>query len=258
MQLTPKALRKLILEVLNEGWAITKSTRLPSQASGAGSLKKPTYMDTPEKAGKAYEAVKKGVKLEGWDLYAQLVAEAYKAAPKENPEGLKGYDIFKDHILSLYPKVSSTYDVSFVDKQPYDTGEEMGQKVKDTGDLEISTQFLQSDDEEERMLNLKNRAVHDYFGHLKARGHEKQGVNANFTLLGEIKSFNNQAKMIPPEGVPFLFSILVGQAAHYNYYGYFPEFKATTLDDFNPFRLGEVKGYKITKDNNLEKTNETD
>ena len=98
----------------------------------------------------------------------------------------------------------------------------------------------------------------DYFGHLKARGHEKQGVNANFTLLGEIKSFNNQAKMIPPEGVPFLFSILVGQAAHYNYYGYFPEFKATTLDDFNPFRLGEVKGYKITKDNNLEKTNETD
>ena len=153
----------------------------------------------------------------------------------------------------MAPKVEKTYDIKFVDKQPYASAKDMSDKIKDTGEFEISSQFIQTDDPELRKVNLQNRYVHDFFGHLKGKAHEKGKNLAEFNLLGEIQTFHNQAKITPPEALPLLFTMIVGQVCFKIYFGYFPELKLVGLNQFDYERLGNVEGYNITTDNDLEK-----
>lgn len=233
---------------LNEAWAIKGKVR--GQRSGASSLSGPHY----EEAGAAYKALQAGEELHGWDKYAQLITEAYIAAPKETPEGLKMYEMFEEHIIRMHKKIENIYNIKYIDAQPYASAEEMAQKMKATGDFEISSQFLQTDDPEQVKINLQNRAVHDFFGHLRARAFEKDpSVIGKFSLHGELRSYNNQLKISSPKMVPLLFTLIVGQAAHYFHKGYFPELKLVALPGFDYNNVGRVEGYTITKDGDLVK-----
>jgi len=251
MKITSKLLKDIIKEELEkviEGWAISKKNRKPGQDAGASGLQRPRNLEEP-----LVKSVERGEILKGWEKYAELVAKAYVAAPKETKEGLEQLDILKKHITKMAPKVEKTYDVKFVDKQPYASAKEMSDKIKDTGEFEISSQFIQTDDPELRKVNLQNRYVHDFFGHLKGKAHEKGKNLAEFNLLGEIQTFHNQAKITPPEALPLLFTMIVGQVCFKIYFGYFPELKLVGLNQFDYERLGNVEGYNITTDNDLEK-----
>lgn len=252
MKITSEQLKNIIKEELEkviEGWAISKKNRKPGQAAGGASLQRPRNLEEP-----LVNLVKKGEELRGWEKYAQLVALAYKAAPKETTEGLKQLDVLKKHIAKMAPKVEKTYDIKFVDKQPYTSAKDMSDKIKDTGEFEISSQFIQTDDPELRKVNLQNRYVHDFFGHLKGKAHEKGAKLAEFNLLGEIETFLNQSKITPPMARPLLFTMIVGQVCYKIYFGNFPELKIVNLKEFDHEKLGNVEGYKITTDNDLEKT----
>ena len=242
---TPMKIR--IKRKLNEGWAIKKGM---GQRAGASSLSGP-HFHVP---GDAYKAVQSGQQLQGWDKYCQLVTEAYIAAPKETPEGLRMYEMFEDHITTLHPKIEKLYNIDYVNRQPYASAKEMGQKMQDTGTFEISSQFLQSANPQQRKINLQNRAVHDYFGHLRARAYEKDpSVIGEFSLLGELQAYNNQLKVASPKMVPLMFTLVVGQACHNFHMGNFPGLKLSVLPGFDYFNIGRVDGYGITKSGDLVK-----
>ena len=248
MKLTENKLKQLINEVLDEGWAVTKATRMPGQNAGAGSLR-PRQMKKP---GDGAKAVAAGEELHGWDKYIQLAAEEYERMPFEEEGAKKSFDAFAEHILKLYPKVDKTYNVSFVDNQPYTSAKHMSQSVKHTGDFKISRQYIQTHDPEKMDINLKNRAVHDYFGHLNARGHEKGSYNP-FSFIGEIKAYQNQLKMVSKDAIPFLYVVLVGQLCYFYHYGENGPLKIALMPDFDPINIGRVRGYRITPDGDLEK-----
>ena len=240
---------------LEEGWAIkSNQPRPPGQGAGYGSLKPSKYMTKMDDAGKAHKAVMKGEELEGWDKYAQLVAEAYKAAPERDPRAAEAFERLGHHILANFPKLASAYKVEFVDGQPYKSAGEMASKMQDTGVMQVSQDFNQSEVFGE-LENLYFRAVHDYYGHLQARGFEKDSSKiTRFNLEGELRAYNNHAKML--KGSPQLkaiFTEVLGQACHFMYYGFFPDQKVIFMDDmFDHENIGRVKGYEIVN-GNLEK-----
>lgn len=237
---------KVILEnwrkYLEEGWP----KKQKGQPGGYGTLMKPKYMTTMDKAGTAFEAVKRGETLHGWDKYAQLVAEAYVEAPEHEERAVPAFNKLGHHILKTFPKVASAYPVSFVSGQPYDSAEEMAKKVKETGKMLISKDFNQAGFFGE-MENLMFRAVHDYFAHLKAKGHEADSSKvASFTYKGELRAANYHTQMLPGSiAAHAIFTEVVGQASHFYYFGHFPDQKIAFLTDFDPFRLGVVDGYDI-------------
>jgi len=69
--------------------------------------------------------------------------------------------------------------------------------------------------------------------------------NTNFTLPGEIASFNGHMKTVPETAREALFTEVVGQAAYFINYGKFPEQKIAILKGFDKYNLGKVEGYDI-------------
>jgi hypothetical protein len=257
MKLTLNEMKKIISEELKkflkeqeieEGWAIKKQTkRAPGQGAGFRSLKPPKYMSDPNDAGKAHKEVMNGEKLEGWDKYAQLVAEAYEAAPEKDPKAAAIFERLGHHILMNFPKVASSYNVKFVDGQPYDTAGQMATDMKKTGVMKVSKDFNQSEIFGE-LENLYFRAVHDYYGHLQAKGFEKDTSKiTKFNLEGELRAYNNHAKMLRgSELLKAIYTEVLGQACYFMYYGKFPDQKAILMDDmFDHENIGRVKGYQI-------------
>lgn len=240
----------MINEALKESWSIKTGNRMPNQNAGAGSLL-PTEYPNP---GDAYKAAQKGLELYGWDKYAQIISDLYDAAPDSTPSGLKAFELFQSKTAKMHKPIEDIYDIEYVDKQPYASAAEMSDKMKETGKFEISSQFLQSDDPEEIKTNLQNRAVHDYYGHLKARGHEKDpSVIGEFDLIGELRAYNNQLPMTPRQAVPLVFTLIVGQAAYFYYKGYFPKLKLSELPGVDYYNLGNINGYEITSNNDIRK-----
>ena len=228
----------MVEQNLEEGWAGSK---------GYGSLRAPVFMNDPDRAGEAHKAVQRGESLQGWDKYAQLVAETYMAAPEKNPAAAREFERLGHHVLANFPKVAASYKVKFVDGQPYDTAAEMSKKVAKTGIMKVSKDFNQSEVFGE-MENLFFRAVHDYYGHLRARGHEKdQDKLTDFTLKGELQAFNNHAKMLRGSNMlKAVFTEVIGQACCFLYYGQFPDQKVVFIDDkFDMYKLGRVAGYSV-------------
>ena len=250
MKLTKSKLYKLINEAINEAWAVKSGTRIPTQKAGSSSLQATQYPNP----GDAYKAYQNGVELHGWDKYAQIISDLYDAAPDSTSSGLEQFKQFQSKTASLHKPIEGIYDIEYVDRQPYASAKEMSDKMKETGKFEISSQFLQSDDPEEIKTNLQNRAVHDYYGHLRARGHEKDpSVIGEFSLIGELIAYNNQLKITSPKIVPLMFTLIVGQAAYFYYKGHFPKLKLSELPGVDYYNIGNIDGYEITPDNDLRK-----
>ena len=172
----------------------------------------------------------------GWDLYANLVTEAYMKAPAFEERAVSSYKAMIPFIERMFKQIQSRVDVQFVDYDPYPSEVEMCQDAMKNRVLKIwtgGTEHPVFDPE----LNAKMRAVHDYMTHCQR--------DTSFTLPGEIAAFNSHMKTVPEAGRGALFTEVVGQAAYYINYGEFPEQKIVILKEFDKYNVGSVDGYDI-------------
>jgi len=177
----------------------------------------------------------------GWDLYADLVGSAYLAAPKFEARAASSFEALTPFIEKMFNQIQSRVEVEFVDYHPYESAEHLRQDVQQTGVMKIAT----VDAEHaifDPIMNAKFRAIHDYMSHIQAIGSR----GTDFTLRGEIASYNTHLKTIPPAGVPALFTEVVGQVcAYFKLGGTFAEQKICLLDGFDYNNVGQVDGYII-------------
>lgn len=176
----------------------------------------------------------------GWELYGKLVADAYEKAPAFESSAVSAFKSLKPFVDNMFEKISSRVDIKFVQDDPYQNDKDMKDQVKKTGLLKIwsgGTTHPIFDPE----TNLKFRAVHDYMAHIQSN----KSFGTDFTLKGEIQAYNTHIKTVPPQGVPALFTEVIGQASFFINKGYFPEQKIAILSDFDFYDIGKVKGYDI-------------
>lgn len=181
--------------------------------------------------------------LHGWDRYVQLVAQAYEAAPASSGAGKKSFIALKQHILKMFKRMQSRVKVKFVEHDPYKSAADMQAKVRETGVLEISSMFNQSEAFSAE-VNLMLRAVHDFSAHL---GSNPKNKPRPFSLKGELQSYNKHLALVGKQShaAGALFTEIVGQVCYYWYHGDFPKQKIATLPSISWSNIGEVKGYKI-------------
>jgi len=151
---------------------------------------------------------------DGWDLYAQLVADAYIAAPTYEGRAASSFEAYIPFIEKMFKRIQSRVNVEFVDYHPYTSAQELRQDVSKTGTMKIAT----IDGEHEifdEITNAKFRAVHDYMSHIQAIGSR----GTEFTLRGEIAAYNTHLKTTPRDAVPALFTEVIGQVCTYNITG---------------------------------------
>ncbi len=132
-----------------------------------------------------------------------------------------------------------------MDRDPYASAEEMQNKVRETGVLEISKEFNQSEAFGPE-VNLMLRAVHDFAAHLGANPKSRP---RSFSFKGELQSYNKHLALIGAQSkaVGALFTEIVAQVCHFWYYGQFPSQKIVLLPDFDWVHLGRVAGYQIVE-----------
>jgi len=177
---------------------------------------------------------------DGWDLYAQLVADAYLAAPPFESRAASSFEAFIPFIEKMFKRIQSRVNVEFVDYHPYKSAEELRQDVNATGTMKIAT--IDAEHEVfDVITNAKFRAIHDYMSHIQAIGSR----GTEFTLRGELAAYNTHLKTTPKAAVPALFTEVVGQVCTYNITGKFPEQKICLLDGFDYYNVGVVEGYDI-------------
>lgn len=190
----------------------------------------------------------------GWDLYGKLVAEAYKQAPLFEQGAAEKFKKLKPFINNMFNKIQSGKQgvkIEFVEDDPYPEGDEqLRREVAKTGVLKVfkgGTQhpiFSVKDDDHtagEPDTNEKFRAVHDIMAHIQHARHK----GAGFDMKGELQAYNAHLKTIPREAAGALFTEVVGQAAYFLNYGYFPEQKIALLPGFDYYNIGIVNGYDI-------------
>ena len=176
----------------------------------------------------------------GWDLYGELVARAYEQAPSHDPAAVASFEALEPFVNKMFKQIQSRAKIEFVDEDPYPSEREMCIDAMQNGVLKIwrgGTEHPVFTPE----LNLKLRTVHDYMTHCQR--------STNFTLQGEIASYNAHMKTVPPEAAGALFTEVVGQASFFIKRGFFPEQKIAILPGFNFDRVGEVDpnmwGYEL-------------
>jgi len=215
-------------------------------AGWAGGSFSVTLNDFKLESGEGSKLVAQGRRDEitGWDKYAMLVAEAYQAAPKSTGSGKQSVAALVDHITKMFKRINSVVDVQFVDYDPYKSAEDMQKKVKESGVLMISTLYNQADSWSPE-VNLMFRTLHDFTSHLGAN--PQKVAWSHFTAKGELIAYNKHLALLGKDAkaIPAIFTEIVGQAMYYHHFGDFPDQKAITMDDFDPIKLGQVKGYKI-------------
>ena len=219
---------------------------MPKVAGWAGGGFSNTLDDFALESGQGSKLVAQGRidEIRGWDKYAMLVAEAYKAAPKATGPGKASVSALVDHIVKMFQRINAVVEVKFVDYDPYKSAEDMQKKVKETGVLEISTLYNQSDSWSPE-VNLMFRTLHDFTSHLGSN--PKKVAWSHFTAKGELIAYNKHLALLGKDAraIPAIFTEIVGQAMYFHHYGDFPDQKAIILSDFDPIKLGSVKGYNI-------------
>ena len=180
----------------------------------------------------------------GWDLYGELVAQAYERAPTFDASAASSFEALDPFIDKMFKRIQSKVDIEFVDNDPYINDDHMREEVGRWGVLKVfsgGTDHPIFSDE----LNLKFRAVHDYMAHIQPIGFSGTG----FDQKGEIQAYNAHLHTIPRKGIPALFTEVVGQASHFIHRGFFPEQKIAFLEGFDYVNLGEVDpeitGYRL-------------
>ena len=183
----------------------------------------------------------------GWDLYGQLAADAYAAAPDYDPTAASSYKALEPFIEKMFRQLQSKVKVEFAKENPYENDEEMRQDVLENGVLKVFTGGTEHPifDPE---LNIKLRAVHDWMAHIQPSGH-----SPGFDMKGEIQAYNVHLHTVPPAAAPALFTEVVGQASFFINNGYFPEQKIAVLPGFDYFNIGVVDGYDIINKELVEK-----
>jgi hypothetical protein len=176
----------------------------------------------------------------GWDLYAQLVADAYLAAPKLESRAASSFEALVPFIEKMFKRIQSRVTVEFVDYHPYESAEQLRQDVNTTGTIKIATIDAEHEIFDE-ITNAKFRAIHDYMAHIQAIGSR----GTEFTLRGELAAYNTHLKTTPKDAIPALFTEVVGQVCTYNIIGKFAEQKICLLDGFDYYNVGVVDGYDI-------------
>jgi hypothetical protein len=176
--------------------------------------------------------------LKSYGSFCELVADAYDELPDYEPEAVASYKALIQHIEKMFKRMLSKVKVEFVKGQPYSSQKEMAEKVKETGVLQVSTDFNEHDVFSPEQ-NLKLRAVHDYIVHILS--------NVDFSDKGEVAAFNAHAKLLPPKAIPAAFTEIVGQACYANARGEFPKQKIAIMKGFDFKNLGKLKGYKVDK-----------
>jgi hypothetical protein len=161
----------------------------------------------------------------GWELYAQLVADAYLAAPKYESRAASSFEAFIPFIEKMFKRIQSRVNVEFVDYHPYESAQELRQDVNATDTMKIATIDAEHEIFDE-ITNAKFRAIHDYMSHIQAIGSR----GTEFTLRGELAAYNTHLKTTPKAAVPALFTEVVGQVCTYNITGKFAEQKICLLD----------------------------
>jgi hypothetical protein len=176
----------------------------------------------------------------GWDTYAQLVADAYLAAPVYEERAVGSFSAIVPFVEKMFNQMRSRVDVQFVDYHPYETAQDLRDEVNQKGIMRIATIDAEHDVFDE-LTNAKFRAVHDYMSHIQAIGSR----GTEFTLRGELAAYNTHLKTIPDAGIPALFTEVVGQVCTFNVIGKFAEQKICLLDGFDYVNIGIVEGYDI-------------
>jgi len=176
----------------------------------------------------------------GWDLYRDLVAKAYMAAPSFEPRAVSSFEATTPFIEKMFKQIQSRVEVQFVDYHPYETAEELRQDVQQNNLMRVAT--IDADHALfDEITNAKFRAIHDYMSHIQAFG----STGTPFGLVGELKAYNVHLKTLPPEAAPALFTEIVGQVCAKETTGEFQEQKICLLDGFDYYNVGVVNGYKI-------------
>lgn len=181
---------------------------------------------------------------DGWDKYKELVAKAYKEAPMFDESAVASFEALEPFVHKMFDRiVGFGIDIDFVDDNPYENSEEMCRDVSENKILKI---WKGGTDHQifDAKTNLKLRAVHDYMAHCQG--------GTSFDLQGEIASYNRHMKTVPPSAAGALFTEVVGQAAFFLEYEYFPPQKIAILEGFDFFNVGEVDpeiiGYRLDRD----------
>jgi hypothetical protein len=153
----------------------------------------------------------------------------------------------------MYKQIGSRVKVEPVDYHPYDVGldvdvtgvDRMRKSVEDTGILQVST--ADSDHPVfDNETNMKFRAVHDYMTHIQPK--KPAGFTsskAKGSIHQELRAYNIHAKTVPRDGIPALFTEVVGQVCTFYVTGKFAEQKVCLLDGFDYINVGVVDGYDI-------------
>ena len=177
----------------------------------------------------------------GWDLYSKLVAEAYLAAPSFEERAVPHFEAMIPFVNKMFKRIESKIDVHFVEEHPYANVKELRDDVFNNQTMKVSTLDAEHDIFDPQ-TNAKFRAVHDFMSHIQAIGSR----GTDFSLKGEIQSYNTHLKTMPPASWPALFTEIVGQASTYFYQGgQFAEQKIALLDGFDYENIGVVDGYDI-------------
>jgi hypothetical protein len=172
----------------------------------------------------------------GWWLYSQLVAEAYKTAPDMTADLTPLYIKLGEWLEGEFGRISTRTKFEFVPKHEYDTAEELRQRVADEGVMYVSTINAEHPvwtGKKGLIWNTMFRAWHDFEGHIAKK--------KNFNLRHEIGAYNAHVRRVPQECVPILFTEVVGQICcfYQSGKGNCPQ-KVTVLDDFDFFKVGAL------------------
>jgi len=191
----------------------------------------------------------------GFREYAAKVADAYDARPVRDPAAVASYAALLQHSERMFKQLQSRIRIEFVDEdEPYANAAEMTSRVKAEGVMYVSTLFsenLVSGWTAEQ--NWRFRAVHDYIVHI--------GGGHDFSLRGEMATFNRHAKVVPKAALPALFSEIMGQVAYFLDRGKFPTpQKACVLYGFDYTRVGYIdpKEYRRNWTTNVRESTQED
>lgn len=139
--------------------------------------------------------------------------EDYKRAKVTSWEAFPSFKSLALEIEEQYLKVLRTgLVVYFVNYDPYKDLDEMTKDIKTKNLLKIS-QLHNTHPLFTLEQNLRFRAIHDYVHYTN---------QSDFSLEGEYKTFLAQCRTCRPESIPALYTEIVLQAAHMEYFGTFP------------------------------------
>lgn len=144
---------------------------------------------------------------------------AYEKAPIVTERHRYAWDALCIETCKLFVALPSDLRVRFMPGQPYATAADL-HKVYESRYLVISTDYCEHPVWEDE-VNLRFRAVHDYYGHIL--------TGFDFTLEGEYNAYLATAKLHTPSAAHALFTEVYVQALYQTTLGNFPKQKVVLL-----------------------------